>query len=458
VNMLPYGQGTDAQGNPFVLGILTHIKSMFNAAGGPGASMTEALAYIPWGTDTSAPGLGITGEVTLATPNGPLPRPNVHYVPDLRYWYANRDVIIQRMSVDRWADREKYTNDSYGAYISGWGAYFSTQPTEDFDIVADDVDFHRDAGQPGLQLCRGEIRFKRDVTLAESKGPNLVLGQLNWGMVKHGLFTAAGPVAQPGRIEGKIGRGNYLTWPGEWGHGSVFALDDDFAFSAAVDAKGAQQGRPAFGLSLGARTLKAGDILRYRFLISRWPVGAATSDRLDARVQAALNLAIPDSGPRLTPTQGEVTSTQVTLDLKAKDHAFRGTLEKRDVGLRVPVRVAGLNPNWTAGLWYKGVAVFAPICPDPEGYAWTSLDPVADAGDVFLGNVLVCQEADIILRALQRTGGGWDVVAHNPGERAVKITVRGAAGGPLAGWEAAAILTPGEETRWTVRGRADLAR
>jgi len=450
-NALPYGQGVDREGNPAGLGIVTHVKGMYQPAGGPGSSFAESAMYIPYGTDTSAPALGIFGELAFATEKGIVPASNVHYVPDLRFWYANRDVLITRMTVDRWADRNKYNPDYYGPYISGWGPYYRTEPLKEFEIVSDDIDLHRDAGHPALQLCRGEVHFKRELRLSNRQALNLVLGKLNWNIVKQGLYTADGPLPRPGRVAGKLGRGNYLTWPAAWGHGTIFALDDGFAVSAAVDEKGLQSGRPAFGYALGKRTFKPGDVFRYRFLIMRWPVGVAVEQRLDARVRDALNLARPDSGARIRAGRGAVAGTQVFLDLKAEGRAFVGELARADLGMRVPVRVAGLNQNWTAGLWHKGQQVFAPVGVDPNGFAWSSVDPSTEAGTIFIGNMLTCEEDAVILRLLQRTAGGWDVVAHNPLERQVSVTVVGTPGGPVPGLRKRLVLKPGDEVRWTLK-------
>jgi hypothetical protein len=76
---------------------------------------------------------------------------------------------------------------------------------------------------------------------------------------------------------------------------------------------------------------------------------------------------------------------------------------------------------------------------------------VADAGPVFLGNVLTCEEPGVILRLFQHTGGGWDLAAHNPLDRTVTVTVRGTPGGPVAGLEKTLTLAPGEEVDWTVK-------
>ncbi|HEY3416992.1 MAG TPA: hypothetical protein VGM23_08930 [Armatimonadota bacterium] len=449
-NMLPYGQGVDANGNPSGNGLQTHVKSMFQAGGGPAASFGESAQYIPYGTDTSAPGLGLTGELTFNTANGPLPTPNVHYVPDIRFWYGNRDVIITRMDCDRYADRNKYSTTAYGPYISGWGPYFKTQPTEDFDILADDIDLQHDAGQPAFQLCRGTVKFKREVSANGKQILSLVLNQLGWNQVKSGLSTAQGPVAQPGRVEGKLGAGNYLTWTGEWNSGTVFALDDNFAAAAYIDAKGAQQGRPGFGYMLDGRTFKPGETFRYQFLIMRWPGDVPASARLDAKVQTALNLVKPDSGVKLTASQGAVVGTRFLLDLQAQKGAFRGVLAPGNFGLRAPVRISGLNANWTSGLWVAARNSFIPVGLDPEGYAWTSVDPAKDAGPLFLGNVLSCEQPGVYLRLLPRNDG-WEVVANNPLAKSVTITVRGAAGGPVDGLSKKLTLAPGAEVKWLVK-------
>ncbi len=135
-NVLPGGTGLDREGNPAAFAGLSHPKSILEVAGGPGTSITEMGMYVPYGTDTSAPPLGIPGMVSLAGADGVL---------------------------------------------------------------------------PALQLCRGEVRFKRPVTLAATETVNLVLGQGGDGVVRHGLYTAQGQVAQSGKLAGALGKGNFLT-------------------------------------------------------------------------------------------------------------------------------------------------------------------------------------------------------------------------------------------------------
>ncbi len=449
-NALPYGQGVTRAGSPTGLGLVTHVKGAFTPAGGPGGTFSEAWDYVPSGTDTSLPGLNLFGGVRFVSDQGPVPHPNVCLMSDSHFWYANRDVLITRMAVDTYAEWDKYVPKEQPT-INGWYPYVLTKPTEDMDIVHDDIDLHRDAGEPSLQLCRGEVRFKRDVTLSDRAPLNLVLMELGWNTVKQGMYTKNGKVPEPGSVTGKLGTGNWLTWPADLGSATVFALDPHFAVDAAVDQDGKQNGRPAFGYALGKRTFRKGDVFRYEFLLMRWPVGTTMEDRLDAKVAAALNLTRPGTGARLDATRGQVLGTRGVMDLEGRDGVFQGTLAKMNLGMRLPLRVHGLNENWTIAVWRPGMNLLMPIGLDPAGWAWTSLDPVADAGPIFLGNVLTCEAHAVILRLFQRTGGGWEIVAHNPTEQTVKTTVRGTAGGPVAGLEKTLTLAPGEEVKWVVR-------
>jgi hypothetical protein len=443
--------GVDEQGNPTGLALVTHVKGDYSPSGGPGGAFSDSLQYIPAGTDTSAPGLNTNGGLRFLGDQGQVPDPNTDYLSDNHFWYGNRDVLITRMNVDTWCPRDKYVPKEQPT-INGWYPYVVPLPMQDFDITTDDIDLHRDAGQPSLQLCRGEVRFKRDVTLSDKDPLNLVLMDLGWSTIKRGMYTAQGKLAQPGQVSGKLGRGNWVTWPMELGDATVFALDDDFAVNASVDKDGKQGGRPSFGYALGPRTFHQGDVFRYQFLMLRWPVGSRRDDRLDAKVAAALNLGAPGTGVQMTAMRGQVLGSQATLDLQAKNGAFVGTLKPMNIGMRVPVRVKGLNPNWTIAAWRPGMTQLMPFGVDPEGWAWTSLDPVTDAGPVFLGNVVQCSEPELIVRVLQRTNGGWDIEVNNPLDRVVDCTIKATPGGPLASqWRWGGRLAAGAEMTTEIR-------
>lgn len=454
-NALPWGQGIDEKGNPDVIGISTHAKARwYDLRAGPAASANETHKYYyPYGVDQSAPPLGFFARFTLHTTRGVLPDPKAWLVNDMEFRHSTRDLMITRQAIALFADHEKYNAKDYGfPSLHGWGPYFRSQPTPDFDVTQQEYELHRDTGQPALQYCEGEFRFKRAVTFADKAVINIELGHLWPRGLSRGVSIPSADLAKR-TFDARLGRGNFITSSGEFGRGTLFALDDTLAARVAVDAKGNGVGELVYGCAVGGRSFKAGEVLPYRLLIMRWPMGAKVEDKLDAHVQAALNLREPQSGARITARHGTVKDTQLIQTLAAKQFAFRGDLAKGDFGFRVPARVAGLNANWTAGVWRDEQGLFIPLGLDPDGWAWFSFDAASEAGPFFVGNQLTCERPEIVLRLLQRSDGDWTVIAHNPLDRKLSFTVRGTEGGPVAGLARKITLVAGGETCWTERGR-----
>ncbi len=446
-NALPYGQGVDKQGNPSGIGIATHVKDMFSAAGGPGVSFSDGASFIPWGTDTSSPGLDIKGTFELTASAGRIPAQHQNLFSDLSFRYATRDVIQTRLETSRFADLKKYGPDKYGPYISGWGPYVKAEPLEEIEVISDDIDFHRNDGEQALQLCRGVVHFKKDITMAGGEAINLLLGRI-YSCKGGELLFSAGDVPKSGKVEARLPKGACASWGFAFGNATLISLDENFAVSTSVDADGRINGPLQFGYALGGRTFKKGESFSYHFVIMLWPMGRPLSERMDSKLVAALNMASPASGYAISADSGKILDPGFVTTLEAKDGVFIGNLKNLSCDIRIPVRIKGLNPNWTAGVWTLETDVFGPIGNDPDGFAWTSLDPVSGEGKFFIGNIVSCAEPSVIVRAFQLQGGGWRITAHNPGDKAVDTEVKGSAGGPLEGHTRSVRLAPGEEFSW----------
>jgi hypothetical protein len=436
-NQLPWGQGVTKTGEPTGIGIATHVKSMLQPASGPGADGTDALNYIPSGTDTSSPAIGTQGDVRFLTTSGHFPEDTAHYVPELQFWHNSRDVLITRMPTSLFADRKVYTNEHYGvSYISGWGPYFRSLPLRGFSFVVDDLDFHRDGGRPAFQMSRGRLNVTAPLKLAQSSGPNLVLGRVP-GVCRE-LTVNGVPLTKP--FDGILGRGGFVTYSNGWGYATVYAMDDRFAVSARPRGDGRFDF--TFGLNLNA-VIGPGTVVDYRFLLARWPAGTTSADALDRKTANALNLAAA-GGYRLVPTSGTIQSDQFVAAATAKNGRFEAKLTGGTA--RFPVTVAGLNPNWSVGVLTKKQTYF-PLGFDPDGLVWTQIDPVTEAGRVFVGHAVIGTNPDLILRVLPRTDGSWTVLAHNPTDKVITAKISGVVGGPLPNFAASVALAPGAEAR-----------
>jgi hypothetical protein len=141
-------------------------------------------------------------------------------------------------------------------------------------------------------------------------------------------------------------------------------------------------------------------------------------------------------------TQGKVTAQRYLLELAADQGAWAGTLGKADLPQRLPVRVAGINDKWTAAKvdlarneWYP-LGVW-------QGAAYTTLDASAGDQDLFIGNPVVADNADVWLTLLPNNADGKTYVeVHNPTATDSSVTIRVPVATFLAGKQEVKVRVP----------------
>jgi len=109
------------------------------------------------------------------------------------------------------------------------------------------------------------------------------------------------------------------------------------------------------------------------------------------------------------------------------------------IGLTIPVRVSGLNPRWSAGLFQikgystgyytNGQNVYTTLGFDFDGRVYAALYPDwSDVTHVIIGHPVVCDRSDLFLEVMPRSkeGGGyrWHVAVNNPTDEAVTARFR----------------------------------
>ena len=124
-------------------------------------------------------------------------------------------------------------------------------------------------------------------------------------------------------------------------------------------------------------------------------------------------------------------------DPRAIAVARRGGGERRLLGddrraklpLRLPIRIWGLNDKWTAGIYDRKQKRWNPFgIIAGEGVGYVSLDTSKADSDVFIGNLVQCDDPNLILTFLENGNGGTKVVAHNPTNREIDATVKATEG------------------------------
>lgn len=456
-NMLGAGMSVTKDGQPAKFGVATHVKLQLSTSNGPGASAADEVNYIPFGTDTASPTLNTKGTFQIFTTDGLLPAPGYDLIPDLLQSYGNRNVRVHRQVAQLQADRNYWINLQPNGerrigltYFSAWCGYFNMIPFSPFTLTVDDIDFQRDGWQPAFQWTRGEATVHEPIVLDGKTPIQVMLGNQQ---KQTDTFQVPGQTVDakaPGTIRRVLKRGEWLSFSGQMGNGSLVPLLDGFAVEATVNPKGGSYLK--FGLAQGEKTLAPGDTLTYSFLIMRWPTGMPLSERLEEKVIRQLGLG-GTTGYQLAMHKGTVKSEGFGLIGTLDNGVWLAELPKGELSMRLPLRIAGVNPHWSAGVMRQGSTFFEPLAPDESGVVWASCDTVGDAGRFFFGHPVVADCNEIVLQTLQRTDGGWTVIAHNPGDTPVKVGLTGTMEGPLKGFAQSATLAPGEEKRWFVNAQ-----
>ena len=167
----------------------------------------------------------------------------------------------------------------------------------------------------------------------------------------------------------------------------------------------------------------------------------------------------------ITPAIGSVTDTHYIAQLAAQNYGFSGTVQfDTTLMIDLPVLITGLNPNRDAGIRYQGTntltvpiyttnqfgqllgsteqetgivdpVIHIPVLSDGTNVGTGMLQIDANAGTktVYIGNLLICDNPNIILTLTNTQAGTLAFVANNPTDSQITCTVQNAPGFTLLG-------------------------
>ena len=338
--------------------------------------------------------------------------------------------------------------------------------------------------QPNYTLLEGDVTFIKDTPAKAT--PGFAESFLD-GMLEQYAAPAAdgsetvGRTTPPPTLTGALPPNAYLaTFPAL--AGIVNLGDKPLTYWLSAPAH-----RCAVGAGQGGETLAAGTRDTWRLLA----LSGAHDNGMVERVRSEMGL-LGKTAYTVTARVGSVESTRLFLRLRTDQGGFRGTISQADLPLVLPVLVDGLNPNWSAGIWYAGKNILRTpewkldpwrleIIPEPgrdqilrvaafhsggqygydpaqpywslvsDGVGFLTVD-LQEKRDIFIGNLVTCDNPEIRLTFLQDAGRAH-VVAHNPGGRDATVTIRPGKGFDLYGnWSKAVTIPAGDSVDVAVGG------
>lgn len=364
---------------------------------------------------------------------------------------TSRDVCIQ----EDWIVA-KYPK---GKYTDVWHGHERTTPLELFENRVRYIDFIKRYGDPGMALIEYELKAKKDVTFPKDRPLSIMLmDQTNYfqeqkGMSNYVFQNPSGTMAagayvkapdQAVHFDEKLKRGAvYFQYPNMTGAPGFFALDDGMRF--LLD-QGPDRVHYMVGFFMPGETVKKGTVLKARLVVFRGRCGTenrGTKEMEDFRAGFGFGAK---TGYQVNVKKGKIREQVVALDLEAEKGGFSAVISQANLPLRLPIRIWGLNDQWSAGIYDRKEKRWNPFgIIAGEGVGYASLDTSQAETDVFIGNLVQCDNPKLVLTFLENGNGKKKVVAHNPTDREIAATVQATEGfDPIAGFKESVKVPPGD--------------
>ncbi len=389
------------------------------------------------------PGLNLDGENT---------RPAIEYHPILACRFGMIvDCIIDRHYPRKASGNTDKTDQEYVAvpnkYYKGKIRYTFFSPRMDssqIELVEGELKIKKQFTANSIIIFNARGRKLADTVCASGKNGRFLSGKINrQKRIYHGTIQKNGYAAlYPDIFKGSLG---------------IIALQDGIIYTGYANPDLIYKNLRA---QIGKRkqSLKPGDTVKYRYLGVISKLKPEPSNKYMEDIVHKLGVS-GKTAYKIKPVNGKVISTDYILKLKAEDGGFAGTFTRARLPQLLPVMIKGLNPNWDAGILYKGrnrllvpewvvneygeryaeqkkririnELYHFPVMSDGTGFL--QVDTELGNRNVYIGNLLVADNPNIMLQVLDVRPNKKKIEVHNPTGKDITCTVKPGPGFNLLG-------------------------
>jgi len=270
-------------------------------------------------------------------------------------------------------------------------------------------------------LIESVIKIKKTLRLADMGGPEIVpiTVEATPDSFENYTYWGADGLLHKGErnketsFSSKILKGGYISlWPNFYGSFALYTYDSDQTASF-------KNNNIRMGMDEPGRELAKGAIYQNKYLLVRDKFGSASDEGFE-KLRSVYGFG-GKAMCKASLSQGKVLENVFILTLEAKDYCASGMISKADLPNDLPIIVKGLNGNWDAGVYDRKTGEFRRIGIF-EGAGYATLD-LSNDRDVFIGNLLMCDNPEIKLTLTEIDKNGIELEAHNPTDQAVSITI-----------------------------------
>ena len=260
-------------------------------------------------------------------------------------------------------------------------------------------------------------------------------------------------------LRGEIPAGGYICWYDNKGDGvgGIIALTSGLQYSYRKKWEECWLNVPS--------PVSPGTEVKWDVIFVSGSAETSNSNAQMEDVRVGMGLAGKPTLYEVQPRTGSVIDQKYSLTLQAEGNDFSGRIAKsmgKTLPIHLPVMVQGLNPRWDAAVWYRGkTRLHTPAYySDPWGaetWRWVvgkyelfedeiRYIPVLEGGvgycqvdtdkqdaDVFIGNLLVCDQPEVFITVVRAERGKCTFEINNPTDKPLTCVVRPSKGFDLVG-------------------------
>ena len=347
-------------------------------------------------------------------------------VPAVNSWYTfgpmNRSRLLESTRV-----YSEFNRPLVGPAKTGWAA-MGVRSGAVVSNFANTIEFKQDQVVNKLRLMRS----------------NWLPGQPGIFVVGHGESHQEYDLLKRKKtVEEKIATGGWFGFYSRQTYNGVLFINrgDPIVVGVNVDPRGKGAWYVRVMADLEGKPVKAGDQFHHELLSVNEALD--TEARGPARFRSILKYLASPVG--MTVLGGSRINTLGFFDVQVDDVERPVELKvaqpTEPLALTIPVRVLGLNPRWSAGLFQitghstgfytAGKNVYTTVGFDFAGRVYASLYPDQSAEtQVLIGHPVVCDKPELFLEVMPRSskesqGYDWHIAVNNPTDRPVSAAFRG---------------------------------
>ncbi|MCG2661135.1 MAG: hypothetical protein L6437_12935, partial [Kiritimatiellae bacterium] len=284
------------------------------------------------------------------------------------------------------------------------------------------------AGDPGVILLESKILFEQPVKLTSldifSVFHTSQPGEADhYAMVTPEKTVSGLTAAQPYSGSGIMVPGSYVVvFPSLWGSSGAMALDDGYVASTYAKFPGVHVN---VALANMPREIKAGEEIKYRLILMHGrPNELPNTDDWD---NFANRMGLRGkAGYEVKDIKvGKVKGTRFLLELDPADGGFVGTVMYGNLPIRLPVRVAAMNQNWTFAWFDLDRKQWFPSAVDQViGQGFFTLDTRQGNHRIFAGHPVLADNTDLRIAVVSDGSTKVQAFVNNGGDQPVDAIIR----------------------------------